>query len=339
MKIYFAYRTGYLANHRFIKEFEAESILDFFQKHWQDLADDEQYKEVLGSEVYGLPISAYTDDSDEPQPLPKPNNLDELKTCLEETVYYEDLIIDEHCIQVLTDDDEIQLAWYFFDETYKNANMDKLALWFYDELPTQCNAENKANNSFYPMLVPEGCHQSDYFGKNAPIKSVNTWQVGKDNDECYFVSSAIYDSSNLEDMNVIHLNGTTIKNLIADLSGYNIDEDGDNYEWSGGRELLTLQKFADKFKSTDLQTLLEKLNQYPIYKGNIDLDDLENTDSIFKRHNPKLGKIKVSDHLVELSISYVGIFYDYYIIMDSCWINSHNDLAKSIIHFGRTWEI
>jgi len=33
--IYLAYRSGYFPNCRYIKEFEEESILEWFQRYWE----------------------------------------------------------------------------------------------------------------------------------------------------------------------------------------------------------------------------------------------------------------------------------------------------------------
>lgn len=304
MKIYFAYRTGYQPNNRFIKEFEAESILAFFQTHWRTFTDNEQYREFLGIDVYGFPIHQYQEEVDEFVIPPKTNTLDELKECLERGVYCNDIIFDEHCIQVLTDDDEIELAWYVFDETYKNANMDKLALWFYENLPTQVNS----NKDFeLEVELPQ-------------IK------VGDSDDCCYLIDNTIYDSANSEDITSIQILGTNLVDLMKNLKSVKFNDD--NYDFN---VLKLIQSISINENIDDTNKVLTEFVKY-------DLSQIGDFQNLSIKDNIDYNKVSVSNHIAELCVVSMGCFYNYYVLFDNKWANSYPELAKSLINFGINWQ-
>ena len=117
MKIYFAYRTGYKENLRYIKAFESDSILDFFRDNWELLKSDD-YAKLLGTDVYGFPFSFFREEDDDS----KPNTFSELLKKIENGIYVNEITGDESSISIHTDDDEIELMWYFFTEDFKNNN-------------------------------------------------------------------------------------------------------------------------------------------------------------------------------------------------------------------------
>jgi len=49
----------------------------------------------------------------------------------------------EHIIEVVTGDDEVAIVWMVFDKHYKINHFDKIAIWFYDEMPTGFGLEGR----------------------------------------------------------------------------------------------------------------------------------------------------------------------------------------------------
>lgn len=314
MKIYFAYRTGYEANNRFIREFEADSVLDFFQKYWDKLTLEEECDELLGTRVYGFPISDYNDDDNIAPPVPK--TIDELITGLTSYVYSHEVLGDKDYIEVHTDDDEIELAWYVFSEDYKNASMDKLALWFYPTLPTQIQDTNA-------LFEPD---------------DVTCIELSDDDNTCYFMSSAIYDSGNFEDMQFIKLKGTNIGELINHLQAFNFNElRDDEFLPYGIDELHTLKCLANKFNLNNLASVINVFNKYPrlIESGVSDKTDWQN---IQENDEYERSVININEHIVEFGIYDYSCFH-YYVLFDKKWANTYPELAQSIQQFGTTWQI
>jgi hypothetical protein len=133
MKIYFAYRTAYKSNLRYIKEFNANSIFDWFIENWETLSSDE-YSNLLGTDVYGFPVNIEIEEIEEIEEKKqsffsklfgekekventdnsnskKPKSFQNLLKLLEKGLYVNEITGDENCIKVATDDDEIELGW------------------------------------------------------------------------------------------------------------------------------------------------------------------------------------------------------------------------------------
>lgn len=347
MKIYFAYRSPYIPNNRFLKEFEANSILDFFQKNWQQLSSD-NYEHFLGVDVYGFPIG-YNENNDNKSEIPM--FFDELAEQLSKgSVYCNEMLGNEHLLQVHIDDDEIELAWYVFDEIYKNENWDKLAIWFTPKLPTIIEKTNK-------KFIPNGFETSNYLGhrKLPYFYYSNKWgwkfnrlQVADNaNENCYLMSSAVYDGGNLQAMQFIQLHGTNMQNLINDLKRLNFDVVKDYYREfknsehhdylpNGLDELHTLKMLANQFDLHDLSTVIHKLNDYPllIESGFLEHTNLQNR-TVSQASEKSL--INIHEHIAELSI-FDGYCFNYYILFDETWATTYPDLAKSIQNFGTNWR-
>jgi len=189
MKIYFTYRSAYIPNSRHVKVFEGNSVLSWFQQNWDLLSgENDEDKKLLGTYVYGFPISNYKDGLK----VPAPETISELKDKISKYVYSNEVLADEHCLQVFTDDDEIQLVWQVFDEDFAKANMDKVSLWLAEDLPTD----------FAP--VP-----------NEKIKGKATKIKPKANKSgtTYFLLANIYDSDNLADAGAYKIEGLRIPDL------------------------------------------------------------------------------------------------------------------------------
>lgn len=191
--IYFAFRSAELPNQRHIKAFDADNVLDFFVKHWQALSCHEGVKQLLGVYVYGFPIADYQ--SFDPVGIPK--DFAQLVSIIERYVYCNEVIGDNDCLQVLTDDDEIELAWYVFSDDYKNANLDKVALWFYEDLPVALPKDEQDNHQF----------DNEWLDDIATIDIIENKQK-----YTYLMACTIYDSSNLEGITVKALAGVHYQN-------------------------------------------------------------------------------------------------------------------------------
>lgn len=116
----------------------ADTILGWFQGAWaralasRDHADfDEWLLRELGGAVYGLGslFSAAREHG-----ILAPTSVGALGELLREHLYTEgDIELDEHALRVQGDDDEMGLAYYFFDEAYARANPDRVAFLVHDE--------------------------------------------------------------------------------------------------------------------------------------------------------------------------------------------------------------
>ena len=321
MKIYLAYRSAYYPNSRFIKSFEEETILGWFQKHWEvftkeDAEETQEYISVLGADIYGFPI---WQDDDEPIPT-KPNSFEELKTILERDIYSNEILGDEKCLKVLTDDDEIELAWFIFTEDYKQANWDDLSLWFYDEIPTEFG-ENGLILPAEEQILPKG----DGIGCT------------------YFISCSIYDGANLEDLEGVYkLENVRLPNFLNHIKENELGADDEEEYSSPLNEINFMKYIAQKSDSSNLDEVVSICSKLPI----TELDETNFNDLTYEellefdfRNTPEKSKVYFSEHFCEICINSVGEFYNYWVLFDDLWIEKNPSLATSFLRFGETWEI
>jgi len=334
MKIYFAYRTAYKSNLRYIKEFNANSIFDWFVENWETLNSDE-YSNLLGTDVYGFPVNIEieekkqsffsklfgkkekvenTDNSNSKKPKSFPNLLE----LLEKGLYVNEITGDENCIKVATDDDEIELGWYIFTEDYKNKNKEKVEIWFNDILPTSFGTNGIKLTEDIPILDSKGTNEG----------------------YTYFLSSPIYDGSNLEDMTVIKIDGVRLNNLLDFLKNNEINEIEDVLYSID--ELNYIKHIANQLNSNDLKTVLETFANYPI----TELQDIEiqgksltEIKEMELNNLPEKSKVIVNEHSAEISVNSIEIFYNYFLLIDDLWIEKNEVLAKSILYFGENWDV
>ena len=317
MKIYFAYRSPYLPNHRHLKTFEADSILDWFQKNWHEFQDNnslsdekelQRQKNFFGVNVYGCWVD---------EDINAPQSYDELFDVINNKMnYLLETELSKDCIQVLTDDDEVDLVWYVFTEEYKNANMDKLAIWFYDKLPHRVNEK----------------------------KPVTTTLELKDN-IAKFDLDLDHNNSNL----IYGLVVTSFNDFVYGSQGFVVKgtEVGTLFE-----NVQRLTPIPDSYASYLLEVLKEVYQEEPYLPAQAlwsrAMDFSLNSDEPEKktiRHPANDENFPVhfysncNDHLVETYRSNFGEYYDYCVVFDKAWANQYPQLAKSILAFADGWKI
>lgn len=318
MKIYFAYRSGYLPNNRYFKTFEADSIFDWFLKNWATLSDETEgaVKNLLGVRPYGFPVSDYQTE----KPVPAPRDLEDLKEKIESFVYSNEVIVSENCVQVFTDDDEIELAWYVFDEKFAAENPGKVSVWFNDVLPTKIADELSAENLKGKTIIPKAAGQGS----------------------TYYLSSSIYDSSHIEDLEGSYrFEGVSLPELAEYLrksSSLDVGEDS----LYGLDEIRLLQMFAKLFSDKSQKEIFEEINLHSfnglLYQFKFEEISPEMLEKIKIREANSKHTLNYSEHLIEIS-NEIGEFYNYTILFDDYWLKENADLGKSLAAFCSDWKI
>ncbi len=319
MKIYFAYRSAYLPNNRHLKAFEADSILDWFQKNWSTFCqDDTAVTNLLGTSVYGFPVYSY-DDSPLPGP---PTDFEDLENKIQKYIYSNVIIGDEECLCVFTDDDEIELAWFVFTENYKEKHPNKVELWFTDVFPETAESTvdklDLGSKGIVPDAKGDGC--------------------------VYFISCPIYDSENLADLEgVYRINGIRLNRLLNYLrkTDWRLKE-RDSFSYAR-RDLKFLQHLAKQLPEAEFPDLLDIVSKVPI--TNLNMDEFYKTpieeflEANYKKDEPSQSKVYITDHFVEIGVHMLGQFYNYIIIFDNFWATQNPQLARSLAQFAKTWRL
>lgn len=317
MKIYLAYRSAYLPNSRHLKEFEEDSILSWFQKYWEIFTkeDSKDYVDVLGVDIYGFPIWQIDD-----EPVPdKPENFRTLISLVEKYFYNNEVEGDEDCLRVLTDDDEIELAWFLFTEKYKQENWEKVSIWFHPDIPSG-------------------------FGETGHELEIDKLILtkGKNTGSMYFVSCPVYDSENLETLEGAYkIEGVRLPDLVEYLMNSELScSDSDNVMY-GLDELKFIQYLSRNSENPTLEKLIDICSRVSLTTlDGRDYNGFTVNQLLELAQKERLGESKIlsTAHFCEVCFSST-FHYDYWVIFDDLWVEENLDLAKSILQFGESWKI
>jgi len=249
MSVYFVYRSHYdnpTLNH--LKKFDSPSVLGWFQKYWQEgaaHADDKDYLgKLLGSRVYGF-YSIFEAIRD--YKLSPPKSIKDLQNYLTEYLYVEgEILFGPHSIQVLTNDDELQLAYYFFDDNFLEANAEKARFLLHEDwkLPDNFSSDSTRLSEPCTPIHPDG--------------------GGTGTTYCAFLSYST--GGNLEVMDgPICINRTRLPNLVSYLSK---TIPGESCDWPFELRLIRsqLSEQTEQTNAFDLERSLEAASRYPVAK-------------------------------------------------------------------------
>src|SRR5262249_16741833 len=108
--VYFVERSFYeRSNGHTLSRVEADTVLGCFQSLWGREPDPN----------LGVPFLAHVLEISTRDGLPMPQTMAELAERAQDCVYEAEVVLDEHSLQVLTDDDEIEMASHVFDDHYR----------------------------------------------------------------------------------------------------------------------------------------------------------------------------------------------------------------------------
>src|SRR5262245_17260568 len=120
MSVYFVYRSHYEGpSAKHVKRFDDATVLDWFRNHWQPIADEDaayaHARRLLGCDVYsfGRLFVRIAENG-----TPAPQTAHELETYLPDYLYVNMMTCSRHALQIHTDDDELEMAIYFFDDQF-----------------------------------------------------------------------------------------------------------------------------------------------------------------------------------------------------------------------------
>ncbi|MFD0714755.1 hypothetical protein [Paenibacillus sp. GCM10027626] len=335
MKIYSVLRSNHLQNNRYVKIFEAGSILEVFQG-FADFArqsaeeGDETVNETelyFGVSIYGS--YGWIEAVCEGLEL---NTLADLQASLEEHWYTDEVIAEAGFMQIYTDDDEIDMVWYLFDEHYAAKHPERTILYteYGDRLPLQADEKPDAEGSF------------KYEGQQIDIAP-----AGDGEGRLYMVMVATYDSGVLCDLpGYGQIDGIRLPELENWLRGSQPASE----EWEYDAPIRYLSLIAKALPEADLGAILQAFAFKPLsdLSQSISIDDLLQKDwseiqTLPTRNNTDNTAIYTGGHIAEIQINASSFdhdqYYDYCILFDDIWANAHPVLAENLLRFGTGYEL
>ncbi|HLK58436.1 MAG TPA: hypothetical protein VKU00_17845 [Chthonomonadaceae bacterium] len=345
--LYFVYRTHYEGPlSKRIKRLPDGTVLSWFQRGWRVAAEGGDprawVEEELGGNVYGL-ASIFQAVQEEHLPLPK--TWQQLRSQLADHLYVEgdedNIRMDQRSLRVKTDDDEVDLAYYFFEANLVRERPDRLA-----------------------YLIQEGWALPEGMGSGGfqPVMSVpSLGPIGTGDGACYCVLLIFSDSDSFD--TVPHVfPGVRLPELAAYMravtpQGVERRYEGDVWEDTWPLELLVLRTLLEP-EEDNLHGALERCNLWPafaieqpsLYKALDDPSDyptdhraiLEFRERFPAKmdRDPAATLIQYTPHMAQMCIhmsSYFG--YQQWFFFDDLWASAHPDLAQSLLWYASTWDI
>ncbi len=342
MSVYFVYRSHYQGpSGKHVHRFDADTILDWFRAHWKPLdeeAADEYARKLLGCRVYsfGRLFVGIAEHSVAP-----PKTMRELAGHLQSFLYVNEMRSSPHTVQIYTDDDELEMAIYFFDDQYLADYPARAAFLTHGEwaLPTTA-----VEGAFKPAertkeLKPRGRGPG------------TTWAV----------FNTCYASDNLDYLRGgARFQGVRLPDLARQLLLTRLDKD--EYELLAVREALlgiraphgeeaflgplranpkdeaTWQVYSDWLEERGkgragvhlLRLALAGVQTRPLSQASTP--------------DPKKSKVRVEEHLAQLCLhvdhwEHRGDLYHQYFFFDDLWAAAHPDLANSLLRWARRWDV
>lgn len=375
MAVYFIFRSHYEGpTGLLVKQFKDATVLDLYRNYWRRYAALEK---ALGGYVYGFD-SVFEAAAE--QELDPPRTSTELGEYLEEHLYVEgELRFKPHVIQALTDDDELELAYYFFDDQYLAKNAAKAAFllrqgWelpagrgkggFKTAVPTKpFKPSGSGEGRTYVALLIfcdslsltdlEGAYRID--GVRLPGLARHLASVKPPGEDSYKVGWEF----------ATRLLRSQLLTAPAKVSPYEkafleaIDETpADPGNWMGYSDWLAEQG-EKELGLVLLRRALEGVSRYPVMVsashdwGKIGLGSVVSAQGEMeafarqhgqrKYHNPSKSLIQVEEHVAQLCLHICREgkkeMYHRWIFFDDLWASAHPDLANGILRYARRWDV
>jgi hypothetical protein len=305
--IWFVYRTHYEgALSKRVKRLAAPSVLAWFQRALKK--NVKAVEKELGGGIYGFD-SLFEEGHDPPKSIAA------LRALLEEDLYVEGGIrLDAHTLRVWTDDDEVELAYFFFDDTAAKKK-DRVAYLLLDKPKL-------------PIKIGKGKYKPPF-----EIEALGPKTKGEGTTYACLLTFA--DSESLPgSAHAFH--GVRLPALAAHLRAAKPDED-----WPFELRLLRVMATTD-----DLAAALKKCASYPT----LDVTNSESTREAFTADDmAKLAKGRKASakKLVMHATPHAFLFSPYvstsfghqqWIFFDDLWASANADLASSILRYASGWD-
>ena len=338
--ITFVYRSHYAGPlSKLVKKIDATSVVDWFARHMATAMTDPVLgnEDVVGGEsktidavwadtggyVYGL-SSIFTAAKEHRFELPE--DMADLRKLLRAHLYVEgggeNIVVDDHSVRVLTDDDEVQLAYFFFDDVALAAHANELAWHLHDE----------------PRLPPDAATTA-----SSPPRTT----------ACLFTS---YDGESIP--GCVHVfEGVRMPELARYLR--DTIPEATPQTWSAEYmktwplELRLLRAMVEPGDAT-IAPALSRVNTYPIMdvgsgtnhtRAGIDVHAIarHEFEALAGERaidgDPAKSVIDVHPHCALFAMHTTSAFgHQQWVLFDDLWASAHPALAASLVRYGKRWD-
>lgn len=359
MVVYFVYRSHYGNPGAFhVRRFEADTVLDWFRSIWKGIPNEQPtweastYAEkLIGRRVYSF--GSLFDHIHEHN-WPPPKTMAELAGHLESALYVNEFKSGPHHVQVMTDDDELEMAIYIFDDHYAKKHPERCAFLMRED-----------------WVLPDGMAGGSF----KPPKGVPKLNAGQRGEGCtYLAHFAAYDSGSLTDLGPDEgfcLTGCVPGVRVPDFPRFLFPlatRDREEVGAEVGSEITQLLSgFAPAVKAAKgqeksfLKAVAANPNDIVCWGAYTDWL-LENNrppllERILKKYAPEAGcstdsrspkkdRVVVQSHVAQASkhvarwdwMKGAEDLYHHFVLFDDLWANAHPHLAASLLRTANRWD-
>ncbi len=337
MSVYFVYRSHYEGpSGKHVRKLDGDSVLGWFRAVWKRAkrADDlpEWVQGELGCGVYAFEtiFEAARDES-----LPPPKSDEELEAYLTDHLSVEgEILFDPHAIQVFTDDDEIELAYVFFDDHFLREHPGRATYLLHEDwrLPI-----TSGDRPYVPSIEAKAV--------DPPGPGAGT---------TYLAFLAFYDSMSLDLDGPRRIDGVRM----PDLAGYLRDAEPDG-DWPFELKLLRSQLPPDDSGGSALRIAMERVARFPVRQiggtiatstfglGTVEQATAE-LEGILKKlppqkhgFDPSKARVSTADHIAQLCphTGWQDEMYHQWFLFDDLWAGGHPDLAEGLLRYAKRWDV
>jgi uncharacterized protein (TIGR02996 family) len=342
MSVYFVYRSHYDGpSGKHVRRFDADTILDWFRAHWTPLADDtkadEHARHLLGTRVYSF-ARLFTGIAE--QSLPPPRTMPALAGHLKKLLYVNEMRSSPHTLQIYTDDDDLEMAIYFFDDQYLAEHPARAAFLTHGEWALPGTA---LDGGFRPAERTKAMKPR-----------------GRGPGATYAVYNTYYASDNLDYLpGPVRFDGVRLPELARHLLAIAPAED--ERELAAVRTaLLTVppprgeQAFLDTLRAnpkddSTWEVFSDWLEERGKPRAGVHLLRLALAGvqapkiSARRTNDAKKSRVHVEEHVAQLCLHTQrwgerDLYHQYY-FFDDLWAAAHPDLANSLLRWARRWDV
>ncbi len=305
------------------------TVLDWFRRGWNHDDPEAWIASELGGDVYGLE-SIF--EEARKRDLPRPETVDALRELLHAHLWVEGddkgafIRLGEHALRVRTDDDEVDLAYYFVDDVAAAASPDRLAFLLHDTWPLPCSTAT----------------EDAVFDHGVPVRTVRLAPPGP---PAVFSVRRCWDSPdtdrNLNLAGATVFPGVTLPDLATQLRG---TEDPDTHYWPHDARLLRALIAPGE---DDIGPALQRYARLPGYALTPARFDRAITPDTVHREmremlsaeQPAEALIRLDPHIAQVARYIDGFFgFDQWFLFDTRWAAAHPDLARSLLRYAADWD-
>lgn len=341
--VVFVYRSHYegLLSKR-IRRLPDRTVLNWFRRGWAVAADpsadlDAWVATELGGEVYGLE-SIFEEARDEE--LPAPSTEAELREVLDEHLYVEgEVIVEDGRVLARTDDDEVELAYFFLPPDAGEQAPARLAYLLHEDFPLPSEIRAEAGSFAAPVEV----------GTLAP--------AGTGEGTTYAVFLTFYYGNSIGWLPPLSIPGVRLPGLAEYLQrvvpfggryAFYTRDLAEQERWP--QELLALRGLIAPGETT-VEAALHRCNEglslgsslYPAFSGpHPEAHEAAMAEIADARHAdryPERTVIDVAGHIAQMSMHADNFFgHQQWYLFDDVWAAAYPDLAASLMRYAASWN-